>query len=91
MKLGRAFLKNPEYIAAQLTLGVDRLLRVLRRPPNRAAAQHAQARALLARAVRLIERSTPRDGARRTGDLIREVCAPYFGKADLWKIAGQLA
>lgn len=76
MKISKSFLKCAEFIERQMVLTLD----VCRPLTRKAANPVAEARRLIARAVRLIERSRPtKDGAAAVGRVLREVCRPYFG------------
>lgn len=87
----RALRKSAEFLSRQLALALDDMTGVIRKavPKVTPASAIKKARRMLAEALRLIDRNSP-DGADRTGRMLREVAAPYFGTADLWKIGTAL-
>lgn len=86
MKIGRGFLKCAEFIERQGKLALEFTRTVAQKAPNPAA----EARHLIARAIRLIERNThPKHGAAAVGAAIAQACRPYFG-TDLSIIQGAL-
>lgn len=76
MKTKFSFKRTAEFLERQMNLALDFVRPLMRKAANPAA----EARRLIARAVRLIERSRPaKDGAAAVGRVLGEVCRPYFG------------
>lgn len=86
MKIGRGFMKCAEFIERQAKLALEFARPLIRKAPNPAL----EARRLIARAIRLIERNTdPKHGAAAVGAALAHACRPYFG-TDLSIIQGAL-
>ncbi|NMG45541.1 hypothetical protein GPA22_17645 [Aromatoleum toluvorans] len=76
MKISKAFIKCTEFLERQKTLALEFVRPLMRKtePPLH------EARRLIARAIRLIERNhRPHDGAAAVGKMLADVCTPYFG------------
>jgi hypothetical protein len=86
----RALRKSAEFLARQLTLALDDMTGIRKTLQKvRTINPIRKARALMAEALRLIDRNS-KDGALRTGLMMRELALPYFGKPELWKIGTSL-
>lgn len=78
--------KSAEFLKRQMSLALDDMMNWIEK---RGEDPMQKARALIAQAFRLIDRSS-KDGAHRAGLVIREQALPFFGVSDLWKIGTAL-
>lgn len=78
--------KSAEFLKRQMSLALDDMMNWIEK---RREDPMQKARALIAQAFRLIDRNS-KDGAHRTGLIIREQALPFFGVSDLWKIGTAL-
>lgn len=79
MKTKFSFKRTPEFLAAQMTLALDFMRELVRAKPDPVK----KARAMIAEAIRLIERNRPtHHAAADTARIIADLCAPYFGRAE---------
>lgn len=85
----KALRKSAEFLARQLALALDDMTGRLAERMKRTADPMKKARAMLAEALRLIDRNS-KNGAAASGRMLRDVAAPFFGRADLRKIGTAL-
>lgn len=85
----KALRKSAEFLARQLALALDDMTGRLAERIKRAADPMKKARAMLAEALRLIDRNS-KDGAATSARLLREVGMPFFGKDAMHRIGAAL-